>query len=114
LTEESSTELKPYIDFWGNLVDDIEINFLGSWLGQIETEHKHVKEKHPCMVLGRQVVVLVDGNVTTCCVDYRGENVFGNIREQPIDKIMQSGNLQEYIRANQLGESNSNFVIEQS
>ncbi|OKY76261.1 MAG: hypothetical protein BM485_03135 [Desulfobulbaceae bacterium DB1] len=36
---------------------------------------------------GNHVVILSDGSVTTCCMDWRGSNTFASLYEKPLEKI---------------------------
>jgi len=40
-----------------------------------------------CPVFPNRIIILSDGNVTTCCRDWRGDNVFGSIYSQDIDDL---------------------------
>lgn len=99
-TPESKKDIKEYIDFWCNKVDDISISFLMSVFGNIKgvlnNEEKHVR----CFHLGNELAVLVNGDVTTCCVDYLGSNSIGNLNQMNLGEVISSQVLQEQIRNN--------------
>jgi len=42
-----------------------------------------------CFAYLREMVILSDGDVTTCCLDAKGMNVLGNVNEMPLDKLWQ-------------------------
>ncbi len=46
------------------------------------------KEKD-CEIMKDILVFLWNGDVTTCCMDYDGKNVFGNINHKPLSEIME-------------------------
>ena len=41
---------------------------------------KHIVKNHPCMQLNGNIHILCDGSVTACCRDYNGELIFGSIK----------------------------------
>lgn len=100
LTEDSMAELDEYIAFWEDKVDDIEINFINSWLDHLSSGNQKFVNYKKCKVIENQVAVLVDGSVTTCCQDFVGANVFGNINETALEDILASGKYRKWLDAN--------------
>ncbi len=43
-----------------------------------------------CDALRRHFGILADGKVTTCCLDYNGENIVGNVRSQKLIDILET------------------------
>jgi len=43
--------------------------------------------------------ILASGEVTTCCVDYDGKNVIGDLREQPLMEILESPKAKHILRS---------------
>lgn len=44
-----------------------------------------------CEAFNRDFGILSNGDVTTCCLDYNGENVVGNVRDQKLVDILANG-----------------------
>jgi len=46
-------------------------------------------QEKDCEIMKGILVFLWNGDVTTCCMDYDGKNVFGNINHKPLFEIME-------------------------
>jgi radical SAM protein with 4Fe4S-binding SPASM domain len=54
----------------------------------------------PCREWYHDVVVLVDGRVVPCCVDYEGALVYGNVQDDPdLRRLFNNHRAREYRRA---------------
>jgi len=50
----------------------------------------NIENKDPtpvCFAYLREMVILSDGDVTTCCLDAKGINTLGNVNKTPLDKL---------------------------
>ncbi len=74
----------------GNLSYDF-VTAPNNWAGQVDWFEPDNRLPHyrnnPCPWLARgQIMVMSNGNITTCCIDAFGKNVFGNIFDD-LDKL---------------------------
>ena len=60
---------------------------LDSW-GNVETESVVPASFGYCNGASQQTGILYDGTVVPCCKDYEGLIPLGNVREQPLNKIL--------------------------
>lgn len=81
----------PYIHYGKNL-----ITFMHDRAGNVDTQqHRTIgPDRHlHCMTSGRNMdhnVLLPDGTVIMCCMDYGLTGVFGNLYEQSYDEVLHS------------------------
>jgi radical SAM protein with 4Fe4S-binding SPASM domain len=101
-TPDTEDELKPFINKWKGVADFIEVGEYHTWDGTIYdsglfTSNNSTKKtmRYPCTFLWYNPVILWDGRVTTCCVDYQGKGVIGDIKEDSLAKIWQDDTLQK-------------------
>lgn len=66
--------------------------------------------KLPCKVLWETIYILSNGNVTPCCIDWRGENNFGNIQDKSIREIWNGKEYQQIRRLHIEARRNENTV----
>ncbi|MFV0479691.1 MAG: radical SAM/SPASM domain-containing protein [Anaerorhabdus sp.] len=52
-----------------------------------------------CLGGKKMMAILVDGTVTPCCLDCRGDIVFGNIFETPINQIISGNQYQSFLNS---------------
>lgn len=87
------SEIKGYKQRWASQVDEIRIKPPRNWDGSSERINNLVgmedsrQDKTPCFLLWNSLVVLWDGRVVPCCMDYDAKYVLGNIKEKSIDEI---------------------------
>jgi MoaA/NifB/PqqE/SkfB family radical SAM enzyme len=67
---------------------------IGSYIKKLmlTSRGKELREKFPqykpqCSYFPNMIVILSDGSVTTCCMDWQGKNTFGNIYEEDLENI---------------------------
>lgn len=98
--KETEDQVQEFKRRWGPLADEVHIKMFSTWAEQVEritelSEAKHrynpdhtlSDARHPCSYLWRNLVVLANGDVTPCCVDYDARMVMGNVREQTLAQI---------------------------
>lgn len=103
-TPDTQSEIKPFIHKWKSIADFIEIGEYHNWDGTLngssQFNPKNLLEdtdRYPCTFLWYNPVILWDGKITTCCVDYQGKGIIGDIKEESIANIWQ-GNILKNIR----------------
>lgn len=57
---------------------------------------EELPEEGLCHGISEQLAILSDGTVTSCCLDPRGINAFGNLKKDPLKKILESD---KYLKA---------------
>lgn len=105
-TAETQAEIKQFINKWKGIADFIEIGEYHTWDGTLndtglseQPEAKQRIKRYPCTFLWYNPVILWDGRVTTCCVDYQGKGIIGDVNEELLSKIWQGKVLQNIRRA---------------
>jgi len=93
-----------FVKRWSPKVDDVGINWIHTWAGSVgdgDDRNKNLRYRYPCRSLFEQVVILANGDMPMCCVDYEGSVVAGNIKKDKILKLFYSNKL-EKIRSGHL------------
>lgn len=82
--DENKDEVKEFAKEWKGKVDAIRIKPVLN-IGNILNKSK--KRKKPCVLLWRQMAILWNGDVVSCCLDYLGDTILGNINKNSIKEI---------------------------
>lgn len=105
-TPDTQNEIKPFVHKWKDIADFIEIGEYHNWDGTISSsnlsntnELSNGSNRYPCTFLWYNPVILWDGMVTTCCVDYQGKGIIGDLKENTLAEIWQGNILQKLRRA---------------
>lgn len=100
-TPDTQDEIKPFINKWKGIANFVEIGEYHTWDGTLTSQNLQEPsesisktKRYPCTFLWYNPVILWDGRVTTCCVDYQGKNVVGDIKNDPLAGIWQGNALQ--------------------
>ena len=100
-TPDTEDEIKPFAKKWKGIADFIEIGEYHTWDGTLDSSNQFNLDnlskginRYPCTFLWYNPVILWDGRVTTCCVDYQGKGVIGDIKEGSLAEIWQGDRLQ--------------------
>jgi len=103
---DTQNEIKPFIHKWKGIADFIEIGEYHNWDGTLNDSNQFSPNKlfngikrYPCTFLWYNPVILWDGRVTTCCVDYQGKGIIGDLKENTLAEIWQGNILQKLRRA---------------
>jgi len=95
--KETEGELKAFRKYWKPLADrvlEVEYNV---WLKKVGTKSGLTNGAGsftcPCKFLWDQLVVLHDGRVPLCCLDYDGQVVVGNMLNETIPQIWNGARL---------------------
>uniref|UniRef100_UPI004024E36B radical SAM/SPASM domain-containing protein n=1 Tax=Candidatus Wunengus sp. YC65 TaxID=3367701 RepID=UPI004024E36B len=95
-TPDTQGEIKPFINKWNRIADFVEVGEYHTWDGTLDnsslfdqSDAIRRRKRYPCTFLWYNPVILWDGRVTTCCVDYQGKGVFGDIQEESLARIWQ-------------------------
>lgn len=87
--DETKKEIDNFLNYWKNKVEDAAVRRLHHW-GSKKTDKKFLKHVLPCMALWQTPVVLSDGSVTVCCLDYEGALKIGDINKNSLEEIWNS------------------------
>ena len=110
-TPDTHDEIKPFMNRWKGIADFVEIGEYHTWDGTLDnsslfdqTDSTMRRKRYPCTFLWYNPVILWDGRVTTCCVDYQGKGVIGDIKENTLAEIWQGDTLQKIRKAHLEGQ----------
>ncbi len=113
-TPDTQNEIKPFINKWKGIANFIEIGEYHTWDGTLndlsqldKTQISEKPKRYPCTFLWYNPVILWDGRVTTCCVDYQGKGVIGDINEDSLANIWRGESLQNLRIAHMKGRYDS-------
>ncbi len=73
-------------------------------------ENQNHYSKQYCEFPWTSVTILVDGSVVPCTQDVNGEWTFGNVNEEPLEKIWQSEKFKEFRKMHITGEFPADFM----
>jgi radical SAM protein with 4Fe4S-binding SPASM domain len=91
---ENADQLDDFKKFWKPVADQVIIspyhNYAGGTADRKLKSQKQVSCRYPCLVTWFNPVVLWDGLVTTCCVNFmKNELIMGDVRTQTIEEVWQ-------------------------
>lgn len=69
-----------------SMVDQFSFGRVHNWASP-EESHGRSGIRRPCSRVWRTFTVLANGDVSLCCLDYEGEVILGNVREDSIARI---------------------------
>jgi wyosine [tRNA(Phe)-imidazoG37] synthetase (radical SAM superfamily) len=89
---ENAEQLEEFKQYWRGIADQVLIssyhNYGGGTKDRSLASQKKVACRYPCLVTWFNPVVLWDGLVTTCCVNYmKNELIMGDAKENTIESI---------------------------
>lgn len=85
--EETLSEIDPFLNRWKDRVDYVNL--------QPKFFSLSKKNSAPCRDLWRILVVLWDGRVVPCCVDFEGELVIGDAHTENLQKLFNGQSMKE-------------------
>jgi radical SAM protein with 4Fe4S-binding SPASM domain len=98
--KETEDEINDFKSQWEGLADEVMVKKFGVWADQVggikelsedgQRSYPSRQERFPCMMLFRNVVVLWNGDVVPCCLDYDAKLVLGNVKEKTLNEIWHS------------------------
>ncbi len=98
--KENYNELRRHFIRWKSLVEDVVISDVHDWAGRIKVNGVNSPDiapqikRWPCRDLWENLIILYNGDVVPCCVDYDGEMILGNLSKDSLKKIWQGEKLQ--------------------
>ncbi len=88
--EETKRENEKFVAKWKPLADSVTVEGYSNWGGRIPEKDLKTKseiKRHPCPRLWFHAVILREGNMVICCLDYDGKFILGNVKENSIGEI---------------------------
>jgi len=101
LQDDNRIELPKFKNFWKNYADGISV---GEGYNLIAPLTYNIKRAYPCFRLFHEIMVMSDGKVPLCCVDYNGEVILGDLKSQTLEEIWASEKLKEIQKLHLKGE----------
>ena len=108
--KENENEVEDFKRYWkGKGVDEIAIAKLSTWAGQVEEMgylveerfkyRKSLNKRPPCEYLWYSVVILWDGRVVPCCIDFDAKLCLGDLKRESLRKIWNGRKIKELRRS---------------
>jgi len=101
VTGNNKKEVKKFTKQWKYVVDEVQYGRIHNFCNDyIEAQQKHLINQ-PCLFLWTQLIILSNGDVVPCCMDYEGKLKLGNIMNKPLRKIW-NGDMIQWLRKRHL------------
>lgn len=82
---ETSGEIEEFKKYWRPRVDRVLDVKYNTWIGSVRERIEVGRGFNcPCKMLWDQMVILQDGKVALCCLDYDGRVIIGNMQNESI------------------------------
>ena len=80
-----------FVRYWQSRGYEVFLKQLFNWDNVLDVREKRNNERVlPCFPLWYSCVILADGSVAPCCVDYDGQMILGNVAEHSLEEIWNS------------------------
>ena len=79
---------------WIGLTDEVQVQGLHSYART--PQEISPAERYPCSLLWYSLAINSDSTVSTCCVDYRCQDILGSLEGQSLDQIYKGPKLAHY------------------
>lgn len=94
--ESNKDKIGEYKKFWKKYSDIVDVSPVDNRTGdEIDTSRKTA---YPCFI-GKNLVILSNGDVVICCIDYDGKLVVGNVKKQTLKEIINSERFKKVVDA---------------
>lgn len=96
----TNADIVAFKQYWEKRVDAVRIKLAGTWDGSSERINTMVQSdinpstRLPCAWLWFAIVILWDGRVVPCCIDYDAKAVLGYLQEQSLEEIFNGVSMQ--------------------
>jgi len=100
VTKDNRKEVKEFVKTWRDKVDEVQFGRVHDFC---QGEDKKVINT-PCLFLWTQFIILSNGDVIPCCMDYDGTMVIGNIKKKTLEEIWRGKKLMELRKKHLAGE----------
>jgi radical SAM protein with 4Fe4S-binding SPASM domain len=92
--KETEEEIRPFYEHWSKKIgkgDIIHVANFNDWAGSVKDRSTAKippqRDRRPCRMLWKNLIVYYDGRVSPCCFDAEGDLIVGNISDQGIKEI---------------------------
>ena len=103
--DETSGEIAEFKRYWKPRVDRVLDVKYNTWTGSVENRNNFINNSKrfncPCKMLWDQMVILQDGKVALCCLDYDGKVIVGDMKNESILNIW-NGKILNNLRQKQI------------
>ena len=103
--DETSGEIAEFKRYWKPRVDRVHDVKYNTWTGSVEDRNESINNSKrfncPCKMLWDQMVILQDGKVALCCLDYDGKVIVGDMKNESILNIW-NGKILNNLRQKQI------------
>ena len=88
-----------FIDYWKGRVDHTQITPYAQYpkVRSWGFPRKKMKNSGFCQRLANDMVILSDGKVSKCCIDFEGRTSFGNVERQSLQEIWDSSSRKGFV-----------------
>ena len=92
VTEDNKNQIKEFTRKWKEIVDEVQYGRIHNF----SDGRKHLVN-NPCLFLWSQLIILSNGDIIPCCIDYDAKLKLGNINSSSLDEIW-NGNKMRTLR----------------
>ncbi len=92
--KETEKEIRPFYEHWSKKIgrgDIIHVADYNDWAGSVEdksiTNAPSLRDRRPCRMLWKNLIIYYDDRVSPCCFDAEGDLIVGNVMDQGIKEI---------------------------
>ncbi len=95
--QQDASEVQKFLRDWQPYADNVFVIDAHDWAGQAEValHEPNAGPRWPCVYLWRSMTVLYSGDVTLCCMDIKGAETLGNVKEQSLSQIWHGAMMQK-------------------
>lgn len=86
-------EVSAFKKFWEEKVDKVIITKLHNWAEANDKSDKYHRLQLPCLRLWQTMTILQSGEAALCCMDFDGQVILGNAKEQSLREIWSGSRL---------------------
>lgn len=86
VSEDNKHEVEDFKKEWGKYAT---ISAMANWVGARPVKQENTKVRRYCNRTIHSITVLWDGRVCTCCLDYDGALIFGDLNKESLSEIIE-------------------------
>lgn len=93
--KQTKDQIDNFINKWKNIVDRVAADQYTTYGGIKDYSAAKKLDKHPCYELWDKLIVLCNGDVTVCCLDFNGVLKIGNMKKDTLKGLWNGPKLKE-------------------
>ena len=86
VSEDNKHQVNDFIKMWGRRA---KIRDFKNYAGARHSKTEKTGKRVPCYALFNTIVILWDGRMVPCCMDYDGQLILGDVNKESVGKIYQ-------------------------